>query len=64
MESHGEAGKIHVSEAFAQALFGNAMPLFFSSQRTDHQASVTLKERGVLNIKGKGQLRTYFLSSL
>ncbi|MCC7437035.1 MAG: guanylate cyclase, partial [Armatimonadetes bacterium] len=47
MESHGEAGKVHVSEEFAQAIAG--------------QAEFGVVERGVLTIKGKGELRTYFL---
>jgi class 3 adenylate cyclase len=45
MESHGEAGKIHVSSDFRNAA-GNAF---------------TFTERGELEIKGKGKMRTYFL---
>ncbi|MCE7936074.1 MAG: adenylate/guanylate cyclase domain-containing protein, partial [Chlorobi bacterium CHB2] len=53
MESHGEAGKIHVSEEFAAAL---------SSAISTGELPITLEERGELNIKGKGTLRTYFLA--
>ena len=45
MESHGEAGKIHVSQEFA-----NAVGEVFS-----------FTERGEMEVKGKGVLRTYFL---
>ncbi|MBK8912911.1 MAG: adenylate/guanylate cyclase domain-containing protein [Chlorobi bacterium] len=55
MESHGEAGKIHVSEEFAVAL---------SSAMNTGELPITLEERGELNIKGKGTLRTYFLNQI
>ncbi|MBK8911554.1 MAG: tetratricopeptide repeat protein [Chlorobi bacterium] len=55
MESHGEAGKIHVSEEFAAAL---------SSAINTGELPITLEERGELNIKGKGTLRTYFLNQV
>ncbi|MBK8911555.1 MAG: tetratricopeptide repeat protein [Chlorobi bacterium] len=53
MESHGEAGKIHVSEEFAAAL---------SSAISKGELPIMLEERGELTIKGKGTLRTYFLN--
>ncbi|MBX7153426.1 MAG: adenylate/guanylate cyclase domain-containing protein [Candidatus Kapaibacterium sp.] len=46
MESHGEAGKIHCSEEFMKAL-GNSSFHFI--------------ERGEMDIKGKGTMKTYFL---
>jgi class 3 adenylate cyclase len=45
MESHGEAGKIHVSEDVFTAL----------------QEKFTFEERGEMEVKGKGQMRTWFL---
>ncbi|MBS1537707.1 MAG: hypothetical protein JST20_08175, partial [Bacteroidetes bacterium] len=48
MESHGEAGKIHCSEEFAMHL----------QNRDD---SFVLTERGEMEIKGKGIMKTYFL---
>jgi len=49
MESHGEAGKIHVSEEFMHAVGAeNFLPLRFIP-------------RGEMNIKGKGIMKTYFL---
>ncbi|HEX2653335.1 MAG TPA: adenylate/guanylate cyclase domain-containing protein, partial [Xanthobacteraceae bacterium] len=48
MESHGEPGRIHVSEAF-RALAGDAF---------------TFNERGSMEIKGLGLARTYFLEDV
>jgi adenylate cyclase len=45
MESHGEPGKIHVSESVAKALKGR----------------FALQDRGPIEIKGAGTMRTYFL---
>ncbi|MBK9249082.1 MAG: tetratricopeptide repeat protein [Ignavibacteria bacterium] len=49
MESHGEAGKIHVSEEFKHAV------------ETQNFASLQFIERGEMEIKGKGMMKTYFL---
>ncbi|MBK9247769.1 MAG: tetratricopeptide repeat protein [Ignavibacteria bacterium] len=46
MESHGETGKIHVSENFVKSV-GNSAFRF--------------TERGAMEIKGKGMMKTYFL---
>jgi class 3 adenylate cyclase len=48
MESHGEAGKIHVSEEFRNSV--------------GHEFTFT--ERGEMEIKGKGKMKTYFLEKL
>jgi class 3 adenylate cyclase len=45
MESHGEAGRIHVSETVYHAL----------------REQFSFKERGFIDIKGKGRMKTYFL---
>ncbi len=47
MESHGEAGKIHVSEEFVVPLADRFI----------------FRERGDIRIKGKGTMRTYFLEA-
>ena len=52
MESHGEAGKIHVSEEFKHAV------------ETQNIASLHFIERGEIDIKGKGTMKTYFLEKL
>ncbi|MBK9249562.1 MAG: hypothetical protein IPM69_15950 [Ignavibacteria bacterium] len=52
MESHGEAGKIHVSEEFKHAV------------ETLHATSLQFIRRGEMAIKGKGMMKTYFLEKL
>ncbi len=47
MESHGEAGKIHCSEEVYATLY----------------EKFVFEERGFLEVKGKGQMKTYFLLS-
>ncbi len=49
MESHGEEDKIHVSEEFMRAV------------ETQNIASLQFIERGEIDIKGKGRMKTYFL---
>ena len=49
MESHGEEDKIHVSEEFMRAV------------ETQNIASLQFIERGEIDIKGKGMMKTYFL---
>jgi class 3 adenylate cyclase/Tfp pilus assembly protein PilF len=49
MESHGEAGKIHVTEEFKHAV------------ETLHATSLQFIRRGEMDIKGKGIMKTYFL---
>lgn len=48
MESHGEAGRIHVSEDFRNAL---------------KKSNFQFKERGEMEVKGKGKMKTYFLEN-
>jgi class 3 adenylate cyclase len=48
MESHGEAGKIHVSEEVYDAL----------------KEKFVFEERGEIEVKGKGVMRTWFLLSV
>ncbi len=52
MESHGEAGRIHVSSDFVRELHKSA-----SHQRD----SFRIIERGVLEVKGQGRMLTYFI---
>ncbi len=47
MESHGEAGKIHVSEDVMREVMAST--------------HATFTERGTMEIKGKGMMKTYFL---
>jgi adenylate cyclase len=48
MESHGTAGRIHLSESTRQALI----------------QPFALEHRGVIEVKGKGEMSTWFLNSL
>lgn len=50
MESHGEEGRIHVSEDFVNALSHGEKYL------------IKVSERGETEIKGKGRMKTYYLS--
>jgi adenylate cyclase len=52
MESTSEPGRIHVSEAFANVLRGST-----------NSAPYNLKQRGEVEIKGKGAMNTYWLES-
>ncbi|MFN8360784.1 MAG: adenylate/guanylate cyclase domain-containing protein [Candidatus Kapaibacterium sp.] len=52
MESHGEPGKIHVSEEFKHAV------------ETQNIASLQFIDRGETDIKGKGLMKTYFLEKI
>jgi class 3 adenylate cyclase len=77
MESHGEAGRIHVSEEFAQNLTslsqnltqtlskGEGLPVSFPlgevSVERSRNGDGVLLPRGEMEIKGKGKMRTYFL---
>jgi len=57
MESHGEAGKIHCSEEFKNALVETQHAVSLSN-------NVQFIPRGELEIKGKGIMRTYFLERM
>ncbi|MFN8359096.1 MAG: adenylate/guanylate cyclase domain-containing protein [Candidatus Kapaibacterium sp.] len=53
MESHGEPGRIHVTEEFRRAYMATA----------EHPSSITFRSRGTIEIKGKGMMNTYFLEN-
>ncbi len=54
MESHGEAGKIHLSHAVYHLL--HEIPL--ANEQTPR---FLFEERGEIKVKGKGQMKTYYL---
>ncbi|TAE24241.1 MAG: hypothetical protein EAZ92_13580 [Candidatus Kapaibacterium sp.] len=56
MESHGEAGRIHVSNEVYHTL--TQAP---STQAPSNQAPFLFEERGEIEVKGKGRMQTWFL---
>jgi class 3 adenylate cyclase/Tfp pilus assembly protein PilF len=60
MESHGEPGKIHVSEEFMQAIAAG-IDHDLSLRPLSSFPSFQFVERGEMEIKGKGKMKTYFL---
>jgi hypothetical protein len=56
MESHGEPGKIHVSVEFKHAVET------LHATSLQYATSLQFIPRGELDIKGKGTMRTYFLT--
>ncbi|MBK9249083.1 MAG: tetratricopeptide repeat protein [Ignavibacteria bacterium] len=63
MESHGEPGKIHVSEEFKQALQKGPGLSQESPKSPKSPKSFHFQEREEMSIKGKGIMNTYFLES-
>jgi class 3 adenylate cyclase len=75
MESTGEPGKIHVSSSFALALYSemakerngetDVIPSDSEERGTSSLFPVpcSLRERGEMEIKGKGLMTTYWLES-
>ena len=66
MESHGEAGKIHVSSDFVRELLMVNGELLveataISTSFTINNLPLTIIPRGEMEIKGKGMMKTYFL---
>ncbi|MBN8574397.1 MAG: tetratricopeptide repeat protein [Candidatus Kapabacteria bacterium] len=65
MESHGEAGKIHVSEEFVRELgMRNEKLGMKDKELTGDNSQFIFVPRGEMEIKGKGKMRTYFLEKL
>jgi len=65
MESHGKAGKIHVSSDFVRELKVNSEQLKVGKDGqqliTINSSLITAFPRGEMEIKGKGMMKTYFL---
>jgi hypothetical protein len=60
MESHGEPGRIHVSEDF---MYEAQRELANQEKQQIHALPSPLQfhERGTMEVKGKGLMRTFFL---
>jgi adenylate cyclase len=57
MESHGESDRIHVSSDFMRHLLNR----FAQTKNTTH--GISFENRGEMEVKGKGMMKTYFLKS-
>ncbi len=77
MESHGEPGKIHVSEDFkhavetlhatslhAETLHAEALHVETLHATSLHATSLRFVPRGAMEIKGKGLMKTYFMENV
>jgi class 3 adenylate cyclase len=64
MESSGEPGRIHVSEAFAAELDPGLRRGDDGGPDTHTSDSLSLLKRGEIAVKGKGSMTTYWLESL
>ena len=65
MESSGQAGRGHISAAFAAEIESR-----IKNQETDHESGIKnavenreyrIVERGMIEVKGKGMMMTYWL---
>jgi len=70
MESSGEAGRVHVSEAFADNLKSNQESIIKNPISESHEVLLVTRhlslltiERGSFDIKGKGPMNTYWLET-
>ena len=63
MESTGESGRVQVSEAFAEAM-KQTHPTPLSEGEGQGESSLTLIERGEIEVKGKGSMKTYWLEGV
>lgn len=71
MESHGEPGKIHISESVFQALHRTSnfvdsdinlnVALAQEKKMRSGDQSFDFQERGLVDVKGKGAMKTWFL---
>jgi class 3 adenylate cyclase/Flp pilus assembly protein TadD len=59
MEFHGEAGKIHCTEAIYDAL--TAFPQAGNDSQNNQMTTYTFEKREPIEVKGKGLMQTYFL---
>ncbi len=64
MEEYGESGKIQVTERFKEKLEKGEIPLPPFSKGESEAEGFKFQERGEIEIKGKGKMRTYFLENI
>ena len=61
MESSGQPDRIHISEDFAAKISQGASPEFEGTDVVIRQAPYLMRLRGTMAIKGKGDMKTYWL---
>ena len=63
MESTGEPGKIQCSEAFVGSLTSLRDDARHPEERSDEGPLFNIRERGTVDVKGKGTMKTYWLAA-
>jgi adenylate cyclase len=63
MESNGQPDRIHISEDFAMQLAQGASPEFEGTDVVIRQAPYQMRLRGTTTIKGKGEMKTFWLEA-
>ena len=63
MEQSGLPGRIHVSKPFVDELAQGAPPAFVDDEVVIQLPAYTLRLRGSYEIKGKGTIKTWWLTS-
>ncbi|TAE24459.1 MAG: hypothetical protein EAZ92_13235 [Candidatus Kapaibacterium sp.] len=61
MESHGEAGKVHISNEVYQELIAPISTNNINNNQQPALHTFDFEERGEIEVKGKGLMRTWFL---
>ncbi|MCX6140579.1 MAG: tetratricopeptide repeat protein [Candidatus Kapabacteria bacterium] len=61
MESTSQPGKIQVSDAFATMLARDAQPMLDGADVVIRSAPFLLRLRGTIDVKGKGEMKTWWL---
>jgi adenylate cyclase len=64
MESSGQPDRIHISDDFATKLSQGASPELAGTDVVIRQAPYLMRLRGTMAIKGKGDMKTFWLEAM